>query len=103
MQFVLLIYEKKTWFQVLQGLDLALTLMYKGEVCLLQIAPRFAYGDVGLKPGESLGSIGEVDAPKYEGAPIESDTWLEARLELHDWTEEPDHETLPIAERMEIG
>ncbi|CAH2089687.1 unnamed protein product [Euphydryas editha] len=89
--------------EILQGLDLALTLMYKGEACLLQIAPRFAYGETGLKPGESLGLVGEVDGPKYEGAPIGSDTWLEARLELHDWTEEPDHETLPIAERMEIG
>ncbi|XP_023933897.2 peptidyl-prolyl cis-trans isomerase FKBP8 [Bicyclus anynana] len=89
--------------EVLQGLDLALTLMYKGEVCLLQIAPRFAYGDIGLKPGESLGLVGEIDGPKYEGALIDRDTWLEARLELHDWTEEPDHDTLPIAERMEIG
>ncbi|XP_045452603.1 peptidyl-prolyl cis-trans isomerase FKBP8-like [Melitaea cinxia] len=89
--------------EVLQGLDLALTLMYKGEVCLLQIAPRFAYGETGLKTGESLGLVGEVDGPKYEGTPIGPDTWLEARLELHDWTEEPDHETLPIAERMEIG
>ncbi|XP_046970540.1 peptidyl-prolyl cis-trans isomerase FKBP8-like isoform X2 [Vanessa cardui] len=89
--------------EVLQALDLALTLMYKGEICLLQIAPRFAYGEAGLKPGESLGLVGEVNGPKYEGTPIDADTWLEARLELHDWTEEPDHETLPIAERMEIG
>lgn len=89
--------------EILQGLDLALTLMYKGETCLLQIAPRFAYGEMGLKPGESLGLVGEVDSPKYNGAPIGSDTWLEARLELHDWAEEPDHETLPIAEKMEIG
>lgn len=84
-------------------MDLALTLMYKGEACLLQIAPRFGYGETGLKPGESLGLIGELESPKYNGAPIGPDTWLEARLELHDWTEEPDHETLPIAERMEIG
>ncbi|XP_013187581.1 peptidyl-prolyl cis-trans isomerase FKBP8 [Amyelois transitella] len=89
--------------EILQGLDLALTLMYKGEECLLQIAPRFAYGDIGLKPGESLGLVGEVDSPKYSGPAIDSDTWLEARLELHDWTEEPEHETLPIAERMETG
>ncbi|CAH0713230.1 unnamed protein product, partial [Brenthis ino] len=89
--------------EILQGLDLALTLMYKGEACLLQIAPRFGYGETGLKPGESLGLIGELESPKYNGAAIGPDTWLEARLELHDWTEEPDHETLPIAERMEIG
>ncbi|KAM3963185.1 LOW QUALITY PROTEIN: peptidyl-prolyl cis-trans isomerase FKBP8 [Aphomia sociella] len=89
--------------EILQGLDLALTLMYEGEECLLQIAPRFAYGDNGLKPGESLGLVGELDSPKYEGPAIDAETWLEARLELHDWTEEPEHETLPIAERMEIG
>lgn len=89
--------------ELLQGLELALTLMYRGEECLLQMAPRFGYGDAGLKPGESLGLIGEIDSPKYEGPVIESDTWLEARLELHDWNEEPEHETLPIAERMEIG
>lgn len=89
--------------EILQGLDLALTLMYKGEECLLQLAPRFAYGDVGLKPGESLGLVGELESPKYEGPLIDADTWLEARLELHDWAEEPEHETLPIAERMEIG
>ncbi|XP_053615146.1 peptidyl-prolyl cis-trans isomerase FKBP8 [Plodia interpunctella] len=89
--------------EILQGLDLALTLMYKGEECLLQIAPRFAYGDTGLKPGESLGLVGELDSPTYAGPQIDGETWLEARLELHDWTEEPEHETLPIAERMEIG
>ncbi|XP_049876963.1 peptidyl-prolyl cis-trans isomerase FKBP8 [Pectinophora gossypiella] len=89
--------------EVLQGLDLALTLMYKGEECLLQMSPRFGYGDTGLKPGESLGLVGEVDSPKYKGPAISPDTWLEARLELHDWAEEPEHETLPIAERMETG
>ncbi|XP_059060861.1 peptidyl-prolyl cis-trans isomerase FKBP8 [Achroia grisella] len=89
--------------EILQGLDLALTLMYQGEECLLQIAPRFAYGDIGLKSGESLGLVGELESPKYEGPVIDGDTWLEARLELHDWAEEPEHETLPIAERMEIG
>lgn len=89
--------------EVLQGLDLALTLMYKGEECLLHLASRFAYGDAGLKPGESLGLVGETDSPKYEGEPIGLDTWVEARLELHDWTEEPEMDTLPIAERMEIG
>ncbi|XP_072942552.1 peptidyl-prolyl cis-trans isomerase FKBP8 [Epargyreus clarus] len=89
--------------EILQGLDLALKLMYKGEICLLQIAPRFAYGDTGLHPGDSLGLIGEVDGPLYEGPVIGPETWVEARLELHDWAEEPEHETLPIAERMEIG
>ncbi|CAH2984653.1 unnamed protein product [Chilo suppressalis] len=89
--------------EVLQGLDLVLTLMHEGEECLLQLAPRFAYGEAGLKPGESLGLVGEIDGPKYEGPAIGPETWLEARLELHDWNEEPEHETLPIAERMEIG
>lgn len=89
--------------EILQGLDLAVTMMYKGEVCLLQMAPRFGYGEVGLKPGESLGLIGETDGPKYEGPVIDGDTWLEARVELHDWAEEPEHDTLPIAERMETG
>ncbi|KAL4705574.1 hypothetical protein ACJJTC_006902 [Scirpophaga incertulas] len=89
--------------EVLQGLDLALTLMHEGEECLLQISPRFAYGETGLKTGESLGLVGEIDGSKYEGPAIGPETWLEARLELHDWKEEPEHETLPIAERMEIG
>ncbi|KPJ03297.1 PREDICTED: peptidyl-prolyl cis-trans isomerase FKBP8 [Papilio xuthus] len=89
--------------EILQGLDLALTLMYKGEACHLHLAPRFGYGESGLKPGESLGLIGEADGPKYDGSVIGPDTWLEAKLELHDWSEEPEHETLSIAERMEIG
>ncbi|CAK1584702.1 unnamed protein product [Parnassius mnemosyne] len=89
--------------EVLQGLDLALTLMYKGEACLLHMAPRFGYGDNGLKPGDSLGLVGEVDGLKYDGPVIGPDTWLEVKLELHDWSEEPEHETLSIAERMEIG
>ncbi|CAG9795622.1 unnamed protein product [Diatraea saccharalis] len=89
--------------EVLQGLDLALTLMYEGEQCILQLAPRFAYGDIGLKPGDSLGLVGDTEGLRYEGPAIGSETWLEAKLELHDWNEEPEHETLPIAERMQIG
>ncbi|GBP13797.1 Peptidyl-prolyl cis-trans isomerase FKBP8 [Eumeta japonica] len=89
--------------EVLQGLDLALILMYKGEECLLQIDPRFGFGEAGLKPGESLGTIGETESKKYDGPIISSDTWLQAKLVLHDWSEEPEHETLSIAERMEIG
>ncbi|XP_037961794.2 peptidyl-prolyl cis-trans isomerase FKBP8 [Plutella xylostella] len=89
--------------ELLQGLDLALTLMYKGEECILQLAPRFGYGDTGLKAGESLGLIGDTTGAKYDGPNIGPETWLEARLQLHDWSEEPDHETLSIAERMEIG
>lgn len=77
--------------------------MYKGEECILRLAPRFAYGDAGLKAGESLGLIGETNSPTYNGEPIGLDTWLEVHLELHDWNEEPEIETLPIAERMEIG
>ncbi|CAH2042527.1 unnamed protein product, partial [Iphiclides podalirius] len=89
--------------EVLQGLDLALTLMYKGEASYLHMAPRFGYGETGLKPGESLGIVGDAEGLKYDGPVIESDTWLEAKLELLDWTEEPEHDTLSIAERMEIG
>lgn len=77
--------------------------MYKGEECILQLAPRFGYGDTGLKAGESLGLIGDTTGAKYDGPNIGPETWLEARLQLHDWSEEPDHETLSIAERMEIG
>lgn len=77
--------------------------MYKGEACHLHMAPRFGYGESGLKPGDSLGLIGEADGTKYDGSVIGPDTWLEAKLELHDWSEEPEHETLSIAERMEIG
>ncbi|KAJ8717986.1 hypothetical protein PYW07_005916 [Mythimna separata] len=89
--------------EILQGLDLAVTMMYKGEECLLQLAPRFGFGENGLKPGESLGLIGVIDGPKYEGPVIDGETWLDARIELHDWEEEPEHETLPMAERMETG
>ncbi|XP_063830780.1 peptidyl-prolyl cis-trans isomerase FKBP8 [Ostrinia nubilalis] len=89
--------------EVLQGMDLALTLMHEGEENFLQLAPRFAYGETGLKTGESLGTVGELDGPKYDGPNIGPETWLEVRLELHDWNEEPEHETLPIAERMQIG
>ncbi|XP_004922407.1 peptidyl-prolyl cis-trans isomerase FKBP8 [Bombyx mori] len=89
--------------EVLQGLDLALTLMYRGEECILQLAPRFAYGEMGLKPGESLGLVGQCDEPKYKGPIIGPDTWLEAKLVLHDWSEEPEHDVLSIAEKMEIG
>lgn len=48
-------------------MDLALTLMYQGEECLLQVAPRFAYGETGLKSGESLGLVGEDVNQKYDG------------------------------------
>ncbi|XP_026728957.1 peptidyl-prolyl cis-trans isomerase FKBP8-like [Trichoplusia ni] len=89
--------------EILQGMDLAVTMMYKGEECLLQMAPRFAYGENGLKPGESLGSVGELDGPKYEGPVIGADTWLDVRVELHDWDEEPELDHYSIAERMEIG
>lgn len=89
-------------FQVLQGIDLALTLMYKGESCILRLAPRFAYGEVGLKAGERLGLISDPEK-QYNGPVIDPETWLEATLELHDWCEEPELETLTIADRMEIG
>lgn len=78
-------------------------MMYKGEECLLQLAPRFGFGENGLKPGESLGLIGVVDGPKYEGPVIDGETWLDAHVVLHDWEEEPEHETLSIAEKMETG
>lgn len=83
-------------------MDLALTLMYKGESCILQLAPRFAYGEIGLKAGERLGLIGEPEK-QYSGPIIGPETWLEGSLELHDWCEEPELETLSIPERMEIG
>ncbi|XP_050544697.1 peptidyl-prolyl cis-trans isomerase FKBP8 [Daktulosphaira vitifoliae] len=36
--------------EVIQGVDLALSLMNVGEIAELKIAPRFGYGDKGLEP-----------------------------------------------------
>lgn len=88
-------------FQVIQGLDLALTLMYKGESALLHLAPRFAYGQTGLK-SERLGLISDPEKI-YNGPIIGPETWIEASLELHDWAEDPDIETLTLEQRMAIG
>jgi len=38
------------FFQVIQGVDLSLSLMNVGEIASLKIASRFGYGDIGLEP-----------------------------------------------------
>lgn len=89
--------------EILQGLDLVLSLMFRHEACLLHMAPRFGYGDIGLKPGESLGSVFDSEGTQYEGPVVGSDAWLEARLELHDYAEDADHEVLSVTKRMQLG
>lgn len=37
-------------YDVFHGVDLSLGLMHPGETCLLQIHPRFAYGEIGKDP-----------------------------------------------------
>lgn len=43
-------------FKVIQGVDLALSLMNVGEIAMLKIASRFGFGDKGLEPNVSPGA-----------------------------------------------
>jgi FK506-binding protein 8 len=70
---------------VVQGLDLALPLMDVGEVALLEVGPRFAYGSQGRAP----------DVPY--------DATVMYTVELLSSEPEPEIETLPAATRKEIG
>lgn len=71
--------------EVVQGLDLALPLMDVGEVALLEVGPRFAYGSQGRQP----------DVP--------CDATIMYTVELLSSQPEPEIETLPAATRKEIG
>ncbi|KDR12172.1 peptidyl-prolyl cis-trans isomerase FKBP8-like isoform X3 [Zootermopsis nevadensis] len=71
--------------EVVQGLDLALPLMDVGEVALLEIGPRFAYGALGREP----------DVPR--------DATVVYTVELLSADPEPDVEVLPATKRKEIG
>ncbi|XP_069671727.1 peptidyl-prolyl cis-trans isomerase FKBP8 [Periplaneta americana] len=71
--------------EIVQGLDLALPLMDVGEVALVEVGPRFAYGNLGRAP----------DVP--------SDATITYTVELLSAEQEPDIENLPIAKRKEIG
>ncbi|XP_047111052.1 70 kDa peptidyl-prolyl isomerase-like [Schistocerca piceifrons] len=71
--------------EVIQGIDLALPLMNVGEVALLEVGPRFAYGNLGRSPV------------------IPPDAKLMYTIELLSAEGEPDLESLSIAQRREIG
>ncbi|XP_047114497.1 70 kDa peptidyl-prolyl isomerase-like [Schistocerca piceifrons] len=71
--------------EVIQGIDLALPLMNVGEVALLEVGPRFAYGNLGRSPD------------------IPPDAKLMYTIELLSAEGEPDLESLSIAQRREIG
>jgi FK506-binding protein 8 len=70
---------------MVQGLDLALPLMDVGEVALLEVGPRFAYGSEGREP----------DVPR--------DATIMYTVELLSSEPEPEIETMPTATRKEIG
>jgi len=71
--------------EVITGLDLTLPLMCKGEVAVVQVAPRFGYGSKGMSPL----------------VPPNSDLIFE--IELIDFESEKELEQLTIAERRDIG
>nr|UWK01895.1 FK506 binding protein [Locusta migratoria manilensis] len=71
--------------EVVQGIDLALPLMNVGEVALLEVGPRFAYGTIGRSPD------------------IPPDAKLIYTIELLSAEDEPDLESLSIARRKELG
>lgn len=71
--------------EVIQGLDLALPLMDVGEVALLEVGPRFAYGTQGRKP----------DVPPA--------ATILYTVKLLSSEPEPDIETLPATTRRDIG
>lgn len=69
----------------LQGLDLAIALMDVSEIADIEVHPRFAYGDLGLKPDIPPNTIVTYTV---ELKAIESDT---------------DIEMLSIKQRKELG
>ncbi|CAH1121907.1 unnamed protein product [Ceutorhynchus assimilis] len=70
---------------VIQGMDVALGLMNRGERCLLKIGPRLAYGSKGLPPN------------------IPSDATIILDLELVDIQSALDCEKMSFEERQEVG
>ncbi|XP_032688312.1 peptidyl-prolyl cis-trans isomerase FKBP8-like isoform X2 [Odontomachus brunneus] len=70
---------------VVQGLDLAIALMDVGEIADIEVSPRFAYGEIGLKPQ------------------IPPNTVITYTVELKATELETDVETLSIKQRMELG
>lgn len=71
--------------EVIQGLDLALPLMYIGETALLEVSPRFGYGSLGSAPH------------------IAPNQTLFYRIELVSAEPEPDIESYSISDRKIIG
>lgn len=71
--------------EVVQGLDLAITLMEIGEVAQIEVDPRFAYGELGLEPN------------------IPPRATITYMVELKSCEPEPEMETLSITQRKEIG
>lgn len=70
---------------VIQGIDLAVALMDLGEVCQLEIGPRFAYGSHGKKDE------------------IPADATILYTVELKEVSQEKDLEEVTIDERLKIG
>ncbi|XP_077257186.1 peptidyl-prolyl cis-trans isomerase FKBP8 isoform X1 [Temnothorax americanus] len=70
--------------EVVQGLDLTIVLMELGEIALVVVDPRFAYGTRGT-------------------ASIPSNATITYTVELKEIKEEPEIETLSINQRREIG
>ncbi|TGZ48284.1 Peptidylprolyl isomerase [Temnothorax longispinosus] len=70
--------------EVVQGLDLTIVLMELGEIAVVVVDPRFAYGTRGT-------------------ASIPSNATITYTVELKEIKEEPEIETLSINQRREIG
>ncbi|XP_043498544.1 peptidyl-prolyl cis-trans isomerase FKBP8 [Polistes fuscatus] len=71
--------------EIIQGLDLAIALMNVGEVAVVEVASRFAYGTLGREPD----------------IPPNATIWYS--VELKSVELETDIETLSISKRKEIG
>ncbi|XP_067002036.2 peptidyl-prolyl cis-trans isomerase FKBP8 [Anabrus simplex] len=71
--------------EVVQGLDLGLPLMDVGEEALIEVGPRFAYGNIG------------------RGSDIPPNATIIYKVELLSAEHEPDLDTLTAAERSRIG
>lgn len=76
--------------EVIQGVDLVLSLMDQGECCLVEIGPRFGFGALGRPAEKSFPAVPENSTLLYT-------------LELLNTSPEPDLEMIPIAERKRIG
>lgn len=77
--------DSRLILQIIQGVDLVLPLMHHGEICEIQIAARFGFGDMGMAPD------------------IPPNAELLYTVEVASFRPEPDLESFSIQERKEIG